>query len=54
LTADDYQIFSALEVLSQKIRTRCGQLHDEAGLLFIRQWKMYAAQVQAQNKHSRA
>jgi HJR/Mrr/RecB family endonuclease len=25
----------------------------EARLLFNRQWKMYVAQVQAQNKHSR-
>jgi hypothetical protein len=39
LTADDYQIFPALEVLSQKIRTRLGQPH-EARLLFLRQWKV--------------
>jgi hypothetical protein len=39
LTADDYQIFSASEVFSQKIRTRFGQPH-EARLLFLRQWKV--------------
>jgi hypothetical protein len=51
LTPERQQFFRLEQVLSQKIRTRFGQLH-EAGLLFIRQWKMYVAQIQAQNKHS--
>jgi len=51
LTAEGQQPFRLYQLLSQQIRTRFGQLH-EARLLFIRQWKMYVAQVQAQNKHS--
>jgi len=53
LTAEGQQPFRLYQLLSQKIRTRFGQLH-ESRLLFIRQWKMYVAQIQAQSKHSRA
>src|SRR5262249_34993163 len=52
LTTEDPHFFRLYQLLSQKIRTRFGQPH-EARLLFIRQWKMYVAQIQAQNKHSR-
>ena len=39
LTAEDHQIFSALEVFHR----RFGQVLHEARLLFIRQWKMYVS-----------